>query len=91
MKLNCFNNSFKWYWKKGIKTIYCLGDIIAKGVYPSECLTLLRNKCEVIIRGNCDELMCYPYENCEDIERELYVKELTEGKYRDKKKNIKIF
>lgn len=56
--------------KRGIKTIYCLGDIIAKGVNPSECLTLLRNKCEVIIRGNCDEIMCYPYENCEGIERE---------------------
>lgn len=56
--------------KRGIKTIYCLGDIIAKGVHPSECLSLIRNKCEIILRGNCDEIMCRPYEDCDGIERE---------------------
>lgn len=56
--------------KRGIKTIYCLGDIIAKGVHPSECLQLIRDKCEIVIRGNCDEVMCNSYEDCDGIERE---------------------
>ena len=28
---------------RNIKNIYCLGDIIAKGVHPSECLTLIKD------------------------------------------------
>ena len=56
--------------KRGIKIIYCLGDIISKGVYPSECLSILKNKCQIILRGNCDEILCSSYEDCEGIERE---------------------
>lgn len=56
--------------KRNIKTIYCLGDIIAKGVHPSECLQLLREKCEIIIRGNCDEIMCSHIEECNGLEKE---------------------
>lgn len=41
--------------KRGVNKIYCLGDIIAKGSFPKECLDILREKCEVIIKGNCDE------------------------------------
>lgn len=39
---------------RGIKRIFCLGDIIAKGVNSSECLEIIRDKCEVILQGNCD-------------------------------------
>lgn len=41
--------------KRNIKTIYCLGDIIAKGTHASKCLKLIREKCQIVIRGNCDE------------------------------------
>lgn len=44
--------------KRNIKTIYCLGDIIAKGVNPSECLKLIKENCEIVLRGNCDEHFC---------------------------------
>lgn len=40
--------------KRGIKEVYCLGDIIAKGAHPKECLALIKERCKVIIRGNCD-------------------------------------
>ena len=40
--------------KRNIKHIYCLGDIIAKGCHPHECLMLIKQHCEVIIQGNCD-------------------------------------
>lgn len=55
---------------RNIKTIYCLGDIIAKGVNPSECLQLIKEKCSIVLRGNCDEIMCSSIDNCEGIEKE---------------------
>ena len=40
---------------RGINRIICLGDIIAKGIHPSECLQLVKENCETILQGNCDE------------------------------------
>ena len=40
---------------KNINKIYCLGDIIAKGSHSKECIDLIREKCEVVLKGNCDE------------------------------------
>jgi len=41
--------------KRNIKKIYCLGDLIAKGTHIQECIDILKENCEVIIKGNCDE------------------------------------
>ena len=43
--------------KRDIKRIFCLGDIVSKGVNSSECLELIRSKCEVVIKGNNDEFI----------------------------------
>ena len=40
--------------KRGIDKIYCLGDIISKGSHLQECVDLVRENCEVVIKGNCD-------------------------------------
>ena len=40
---------------RNINRIFCLGDIIAKGTHQQECVDLVKENCEVIIRGNCDE------------------------------------
>jgi len=40
--------------KRGIDKIYCLGDIIAKGSHLQECVDLVRENCEVVVKGNCD-------------------------------------
>ena len=40
---------------RNIDKIYCLGDIITKGSHSLECVNLIRNNCDVVIRGNCDE------------------------------------
>jgi protein phosphatase len=40
---------------RNIDKIYCLGDIIAKGSHPKECIDLVKEKCEIVLRGNCDE------------------------------------
>ena len=40
--------------RRNVDKIICLGDIIAKGVHPSECIKLIREKCEIVLQGNCD-------------------------------------
>ena len=40
-----------------IKHIFCLGDLVAKGSQPREALELIRDKCEVVIKGNCDDIV----------------------------------
>ena len=35
-----------------------MGDLISKGVHPSEVIDLIKNECEVVLKGNCDEVMC---------------------------------
>lgn len=39
---------------RGINKIICLGDIIAKGSHPNECIDLVRKHCFVVIAGNTD-------------------------------------
>lgn len=41
--------------KRKVDKIYCLGDTIAKGVHPEECIELIRENCEVVLQGNTDE------------------------------------
>lgn len=43
--------------KRGIHKIICLGDMIYKGVSPAETIDILREKCDVLLLGNCDEYM----------------------------------
>ena len=41
--------------ERGIDKIICLGDIIAKGTHMEECITLVKEHCSVVVKGNCDE------------------------------------
>lgn len=41
--------------QRKIKRIICIGDIIAKGTHQHECLNLVKNNCDIILIGNCDE------------------------------------
>lgn len=56
---------------KGITRIFCLGDIVLKGSSPCETLDLIRNKCEVVIKGNCDNYAVNPNYN-NPTENHLY-------------------
>ena len=53
--------------KKGAEKIFCLGDIVGKGIHPTECLEIIREKCEVILRGNNDRFCSEEYENFNEI------------------------
>ena len=46
--------------KRGISKIYCLGDSVIKCANPDKVIDLLQKKCEVILLGNCDEVICRP-------------------------------
>ena len=45
---------------RGITRISCLGDIVIKGSSPCEVLDLIKDKCEVVIKGNCDNYAVNP-------------------------------
>ena len=45
--------------KRGIKTIYCLGDVIGYGPNPKECLDLIFDKAELCVLGNHDYAAFY--------------------------------
>jgi len=45
---------------KGISKIYCLGDSVIKCSNPDKVIDILREKCEVMLLGNCDEIICRP-------------------------------
>lgn len=40
--------------KKHIDKIFCCGDIIGKGCNANKCVDLIRQKCEVVVKGNTD-------------------------------------
>ncbi|WP_173917156.1 metallophosphoesterase [Halobacillus sp. Marseille-Q1614] len=48
---------------RGIKRIFCLGDLIGKGPQGSECIQLIRQNCEKVIRGNWDVFIQNPSPN----------------------------
>lgn len=49
--------------KKNVDKIICIGDIIGKGIHPTECINLIRDNCEVVIKGNCDKHFATKYED----------------------------
>ena len=37
--------------------IICLGDIISKGKFSNECVDLIRENCDIVLRGNVDDYL----------------------------------
>ncbi|MFB5660940.1 metallophosphoesterase family protein [Alteribacillus sp. HJP-4] len=46
-----------------IERIFCLGDLVGKGPLGSECIKLVQENCEQVIRGNWDVFIQAPAEN----------------------------
>lgn len=53
--------------KRNVNEIICLGDIIAKGIHPKECMDLIRKKCKIVIRGNCDRHFSEEHKNPDEL------------------------
>ena len=45
---------------RNISKIFCLGDSIYRGCNSDLVIDLLRKKCEIILKGNCDESLTRP-------------------------------
>jgi len=41
-------------YKEGAEEIVCLGDIVGYGPFPNECITIVRQECDIVVRGNHD-------------------------------------
>lgn len=48
---------------RGIKEIYCLGDMVGYGPNPNECVDLVIANCQVSILGNHDQAVLFDPEN----------------------------
>jgi protein phosphatase len=53
--------------KRQVDKIICLGDIIAKGIHPKECIDLIKKQCEIVIQGNCDKYFAMEHEDFEQM------------------------
>ena len=71
--------------QRGIKKIFCLGDIIGKGAHPKECIDLVLSKCEVVLLGNLEDFVLKP-DIPNDQRQAFYKRQL--GDYVDKIKNL---
>lgn len=56
--------------KRKVDKIICLGDIIAKGVHPKECIELVIKKCEIVLQGNCDLYFSTEHNDINEIPEE---------------------
>lgn len=45
--------------RRGIQTIYCLGDVVGYGASPRECLDLVIDRCKFSLCGNHDQAVFY--------------------------------
>lgn len=68
--LEALKATFKDIEKRKVDKIICLGDIIAKGVHPKECLKLIGEKCDIVLQGNCDEHFSMEYKNIDEFNEE---------------------
>jgi len=43
--------------KRNVDKIVCLGDLVTKYFYPKEVVDAIRSNCDIVIKGNCDNLV----------------------------------
>ena len=53
--------------RRNVDKIICLGDIIAKGVHPKECIKLVKEKCDIVLQGNCDRYFSSEHKEKEEL------------------------
>lgn len=58
--LSALNAVLKDIESRGINKIYCLGDSVIKCANPDKVVDILREKCDIILKGNCDDVVCRP-------------------------------
>ena len=65
--LEALKETLKDIEKRKVDKIICLGDTIAKGVHSKECLELVKEKCEIVVQGNCDYRFAQEYDDINEF------------------------
>lgn len=65
--LEALKSTLKDINQKHVDKIICLGDIIAKGIHPQECIKLIKERCDIVIQGNTDEYFSNKHEDMSDL------------------------
>ena len=62
--------------RRNCDKIICLGDIISKGKFSNECVDLIRENCDVVLRGNVDDYFSKEHDlnNIDEKERKNILK-----------------
>ena len=65
--LEALKTTLKDIEKRNVDKTICLGDIIMKGVHSKQCIDLIREKCDIVLRGNCDRYFSQEHKNIEQF------------------------
>ena len=65
--LEALKATFENIEKRSVDKIICLGDTLAKGVHPKECIKLIREKCDIVIQGNTDQYFSMEHKDLEKL------------------------
>ncbi len=57
--------------KLGITMVFCLGDIVGYGPYPSQCLMQIRNLAKITLRGNHEQATTDTIEEAREAMKDL--------------------
>lgn len=74
--LEALNTTLKDIEKRKVDKIICLGDTISKGIHQRECLEIIKNKCDIVLRGNCDRHFSTDYSDISkfsEVERQRFI------------------
>lgn len=73
--------------KRKCDKIICLGDIISKGKFSNECVDLVKNNCDIVLQGNCDDYFTKEHDltNVNDKEKQRILKYKEELTFENKK------
>ena len=64
--LQALQETLKDAQKRNVDKIICLGDTISKGIHQRECLEIVKNKCDIVLRGNCDRHFSTKHDDLDD-------------------------
>ena len=65
--LEALKETLKDIRKRQVEKIICLGDIIAKGSHPRECIKLVKHNCDIVLQGNCDLYFSINHSNFSEL------------------------
>ena len=84
--LEALKTTLKDIEKRNVDKIICLGDIIMKGVHSHECVQIIKEKCDIVLRGNCDRHFSQEHQNIEQFpeqeqRRIIWMKEMEKDDF----------